>query len=326
MLTSQQEQVWNDYQAMESRGTRDAKIQALESFVTLVTQSPINEWESWARAIAERVVDGNEDIPLRVPLFRAVVFPALLNGHHNQLPGCARWLAGLWRNPDPDSDGYYLSVEIVPAPSTRMHSHIVHDNLDMDSVEDWNDWIEVLTKYVPNFSTDVVRSVLDLPDDEHSVDILVREFPDQDEDEEKVSAEDAALHDWLDLQYHSNLAAFRQPNLANSNQQLFTCIYNLLGEIQNGGFQQYFGNSIGDELAEVRHALRKIGAWPALTQLESACRLFPRGNPGKAQETRIRQLDKMSERKRMALDALDNEFVDRVEDTIAKLKSFLEEA
>ena len=95
MLTIQQEQLWNEYLGVEASGTRDAKLRALESFVAHLTQSPLTDWESWARDLAERVVDRNEEIPIRMPLFRDVVFPALLKGHRDQLPGCARWLAGL---------------------------------------------------------------------------------------------------------------------------------------------------------------------------------------------------------------------------------------
>jgi hypothetical protein len=52
-------------------------------------------WYPWARALAERVVDGGEDFVIRMPLFERAVFPALLTGHRAGLPGCARWLAGL---------------------------------------------------------------------------------------------------------------------------------------------------------------------------------------------------------------------------------------
>ena len=119
MLTSQQEKLWSEYEAVESCGTREAKIRALELFVEHLTQAPITEWESWARAIAERVVDLDEDFSIHTPLFRHVVFPALLKGHHNQLPGCARWLAGLsqylYRSPDcqsqlPDAEQYEIGL------------------------------------------------------------------------------------------------------------------------------------------------------------------------------------------------------------------------
>src|SRR5688572_29837718 len=94
MLTDYQRELWEAYLRAEGRAPRHQKVLALEAFLDSLATSPAG-WHPWARAVAERVVDGGEDLVVRTPLFERAVFPALLAGHHAGVPGCARWLAGL---------------------------------------------------------------------------------------------------------------------------------------------------------------------------------------------------------------------------------------
>ena len=229
-----------------------------------------------------------------------------------------------WRNPHPDSNDYYLSVEIVPDRSTNVFANHVYDGTFMGSEIEWNLWIAALTKHIPEFTIDKVQSVLDLSvDAANAVHILVREFQYSHGKCSQASTADAPLHDWLDRQHEKNLVAFRQSELASPTQKLFAYVYNLLAEVQNGGFEQYFGNSTGDEWLDVRKALRSIQAMPALAHLEAACEVFPNGTPGKTQDTRIRQLEII---KCATLIKQDDGFIEVVESTIAKLKSHLDRA
>jgi hypothetical protein len=93
MLSPQQQQLWESYQRVESRGCREEKVSALEAFVAAVRSTPRQQWRDWALALAERVADKRADIPIRMPLFRHVLFPALLEGFLARRPGCARWLS-----------------------------------------------------------------------------------------------------------------------------------------------------------------------------------------------------------------------------------------
>lgn len=97
MLTPEQAALWEAYQKAEARGARSEKVAALEEFLAVLEGAPQDQWEPWARDVARRVVDAKEDIAIRMPLFRRVVFPALLSGLLTDEPGCARWLAGLSR-------------------------------------------------------------------------------------------------------------------------------------------------------------------------------------------------------------------------------------
>lgn len=95
MLNEVQRELWDAYQRVEARALRADKLKALTTFLDCLAGSPEPEWFLWARSIAERVVDQGETLMIRMPLFERVLFPALLAGYRDALPGCARWLAGL---------------------------------------------------------------------------------------------------------------------------------------------------------------------------------------------------------------------------------------
>jgi hypothetical protein len=95
MLTPQQSALWAAYLHAEARAPRGQKLAALVAFLDALAASRDVDWHPWARDLARRVVDGGEDLVIRTPLFERAVFPALLAGHRESLPGCARWLAGL---------------------------------------------------------------------------------------------------------------------------------------------------------------------------------------------------------------------------------------
>jgi hypothetical protein len=69
----------------------------------------------------------------------------------------------------------------------------------------------------------------------------------------------------------------------------------LEGEINNGGFHQYFFNSAGDRVAAAVDALKLIGALKAAAIVEDACRPFPDGRPDVDRFARQRQLQKIDD-------------------------------
>src|SRR5438128_12535746 len=95
MLSEVQRKLWETYETAEGRALRAQKLLALDAFLDSLTASPGGDWFGWARSVAENVVDNGVDFVIRRPLFERALFPALLAGHRAQLPGCARWLAGL---------------------------------------------------------------------------------------------------------------------------------------------------------------------------------------------------------------------------------------
>lgn len=94
MIPAKAKQLWDDYIAAERVRIRQQSLVALEHFTDAVLQLPTEIWHSWARELAMRCVDEREETPIRLPLFRAVIFPALHAGLEGSIPGSARWLAG----------------------------------------------------------------------------------------------------------------------------------------------------------------------------------------------------------------------------------------
>jgi len=133
MLTEFQRKLWEAYQRAEERAPRGEKLLGLEAFVDALVVSPQAEWFSWARSIAEQVVDKGAHLVIRRPLFERAVFPALLAGFRTRLPGCARWLAGLfanvWRCPA-------CREQLLPEETTEvglLRAAVSHDPSDQQS-------------------------------------------------------------------------------------------------------------------------------------------------------------------------------------------------
>jgi hypothetical protein len=130
MLTEFQSKLWKEYVRAESRATRAEKLLALETFLDALLVSPSSEWFAWARSLATQVVDQGAPLVIRQPLFRRAVFPALLAGYRNRLPGCARWLAGLANNLQrcPECLDQFLPEDATELGLLR--AAISHDPLD----------------------------------------------------------------------------------------------------------------------------------------------------------------------------------------------------
>jgi hypothetical protein len=95
---------WAAYEAAEQDRIRDVSLSRLRDLITKLDSVPMAERFAWARDVARQSVDQGMPTPIRIPLFREVLFPALLAGVEAQHAGCARWLAGfsqlLYKSPD----------------------------------------------------------------------------------------------------------------------------------------------------------------------------------------------------------------------------------
>ena len=94
MLSPEADLLWTEYLGQERQKVRSETLQLLEKFINALEKVSLRDREAWALLIAEAVVDHKKPIPIRMPLFRKVLFPVLLTGYRKQSPGCARWLAG----------------------------------------------------------------------------------------------------------------------------------------------------------------------------------------------------------------------------------------
>jgi len=94
VIPAEIEQLWARYLTAEHVRIRQRSLRALEEFVEALLSLPTAEWHLWARQLSHRVVDCGENIPIRLPLFQKVLFPALLAGLETSVAGAARWLSG----------------------------------------------------------------------------------------------------------------------------------------------------------------------------------------------------------------------------------------
>src|SRR5258708_26299112 len=86
--------LWNLYVAAEMVRIRDESLRALDTFIQRLLQIDERERHSWARTFALKLESETAQVPLRMPLFSRIIFPALLAGIHAQEPDSARCLAG----------------------------------------------------------------------------------------------------------------------------------------------------------------------------------------------------------------------------------------
>jgi len=91
-------------------------------------------------------------------------------------------------------------------------------------------------------------------------------------------------------------------------------------EIHNGGFDQFFFNSLGDHSSEILSNLKKLEATTSVSLLERAMEWFPDSNPSSDRDKRWEQLEKYEDNEEFenSLDNLDTEFYQYV-DNLAKI-------
>lgn len=77
MLPANIQQLWENYLAAERVRVREQSLVALDRFIAELLRLPSEMWFSWGRQLASRAIDEHEDIPIRLPLSRSVVFPTL---------------------------------------------------------------------------------------------------------------------------------------------------------------------------------------------------------------------------------------------------------
>ena len=91
-------------------------------------------------------------------------------------------------------------------------------------------------------------------------------------------------------------------------ERVFRAIWELEGDVNNGGFDQYFFNSSGDTAFAVVDALETIGASKAAQIVRAANRVFPNATPPEDRDERQAQLEAMSPEIGELLHKLDQDF------------------
>jgi hypothetical protein len=90
--------------------------------------------------------------------------------------------------------------------------------------------------------------------------------------------------------------------------------HGLDGEVNNGGFDQYFWNSTGNDAEAALAGLKDMGATAAAALLERAMAVFPGGKPPADRERRQEEMKQMESRSKPVWDQCDREYYDCKED------------
>lgn len=85
---------WDVYLAEEKSGVRSVALAQLDIFIASLLSQSEADWQDWAFNLSEAIVDHERDIPVRMPLFRSVIFPTLHSRLSAGSGGAARILAG----------------------------------------------------------------------------------------------------------------------------------------------------------------------------------------------------------------------------------------
>src|SRR6185503_6796738 len=89
-------------------------------------------------------------------------------------------------------------------------------------------------------------------------------------------------------------------------QRVFSAVWELESQVNNGGFDQYFRNSDSDIIAFAPAALKAIGAKACAKVVEQAIKIISPLPAG--QDERCESLDALSEKKQDKLESLDSKF------------------
>jgi hypothetical protein len=112
------------------------------------------------------------------------------------------------------------------------------------------------------------------------------------------------LRNWFDSTWTDLISKEQKSGIdsLSPKELIFYKIYLLIGEVGNGGFDQYYYNPSGDHALATVHALQEIHAANPRILLERCNGLFPGGSPPVKREERIRALDQLSDDSRLVMD------------------------
>ena len=110
-------------------------------------------------------------------------------------------------------------------------------------------------------------------------------------------------------------------NALSANEKLYYSVNVVIGEVYNGGFDQYFTNTSAELYRDAEHGLVQLGATNSIKLLRQAKeQLFGSKQVPKSQTERwelIRKLDRPTD-----LDSLDTEFYKDLDNLDKKLEAF----
>ena len=91
-------------------------------------------------------------------------------------------------------------------------------------------------------------------------------------------------------------------------EKVFVCVWGLEGEVNNGGFDQYYFNSSGDHTLDAVPSLEAIGAKHTATLVRQANTLFGEAGPSPDRFARQKQLDVLGNAKTKKMNEIEEKF------------------
>jgi len=128
----------------------------------------------------------------------------------------------------------------------------------------------------------------------------------------------------LKIAFDSNDAVTEHIDRLSPEARLVYLVWCLDGEIHNGGFDQFFYNSLGDHWSELLGHLDTIGAVISKKLLTKAVSIFPNSAPSSNRQERFEQLDRLDDDEVEALlSDLDEEFWSYEDDLAQRVDDFV---
>jgi hypothetical protein len=93
MAEAESSRLWLAYLEAEREGVKETRETSLERLIAWVEMRPSEERAAWALDFVRQAIDDRAEFPVRFPLFRRLLLPALIDGILEKKPGCARWLS-----------------------------------------------------------------------------------------------------------------------------------------------------------------------------------------------------------------------------------------
>jgi hypothetical protein len=117
---------------------------------------------------------------------------------------------------------------------------------------------------------------------------------------------------------------YKKPQNLSMPEKNICYIEDLEREVNNGGLDQFFLNSSGDNTQETITALRQIGSMRFLGILESAAQQFPEARVPKDRDERMAVMEQIEDKTGPIWDSLDTEFYKYEEDIYGLLISYIQ--
>lgn len=106
-------------------------------------------------------------------------------------------------------------------------------------------------------------------------------------------------------------------------EKVFVCIKDIDGEVNNGGFDQYYFNSSGDHAIDAVASLEAIEATHTANLVRKTNALFGEGGPSPDRLSRQAQLDALRGDKAKEMNEIEKEFYQGTEDLDGLLKKYI---